>query len=303
MGALEVLEALPAGYRVERGRRGVWAVLEGVRDAFAAQGFGPDADGGLESSELYGRQPLGQLRVGDERFVVRRFRHGGLLRWLTGERFFDPERPFRELILACELRARGVRTPEVVAARARPMAGGGYQLDLATRRVEDARDLGQLLAAARAGERTRRQLAPVLVEAGRLVRSLHDLGLAHADLNARNFLVERESLERGQPRLWILDLDRSELREHLGDSERRRNLRRLFRFVERREEQDGRVLTRSDYARFFRGYGADDERWKDDWRAIAAAHARHGRAHGAGWALERNFARSAGAELPAHPER
>lgn len=266
------------------------AVIEDLRGPLTERGFGPDEDGGLEPSDLAGRQPLGQLRLGDERLVVRRFRHGGLLRWLTGERFLDPDRPFRELILACELRSRGVRTPEVVGARARSIPGGGYQLDLLTRRVENALDLGQLLVAVRGGELTRARLAPVLVAAGRLVRSLHDLGLAHADLNARNFLVERASLERGEPRLWILDLDRSELRERLGDSERRRNLRRFFRFVQRREEQDGRVLTRSDFARFFRGYGTGGERWKSDWRAIAAAHARHRRAHGAGWVLERNFA-------------
>ena len=30
-----------------------------------ALGFGPDSDGGLEASDLSGRQPLGQLRVGD----------------------------------------------------------------------------------------------------------------------------------------------------------------------------------------------------------------------------------------------
>jgi hypothetical protein len=40
----------------------------------------------------------------------------------------------------------------------------------------------------------------------------------------------------------------------LDDSERRKNLRRLLRFVERREARDGRVLTRSDYARFFLAY-------------------------------------------------
>ncbi len=300
---LDVLEELPAAYAVERGRRGVLAVLADLREPLLSSGFGPERDGGLEASDLAGRQPLGQLRLEGERLVVRRFRHGGLLRWLTGERFLDPERPFRELILSARLRARGVPTPEVVAARARALPGGGYQLHLVTRRVEGALDLGQLLVEARRGDLGRRALAPVLVATGRLVRSLHDLGLAHADLNARNFLVERDSLGSAEPRLWILDLDRSELRERVGDAERRRNLRRFFRFVERREQQDGRVLTRSDYARFFRGYGLDGGRWKDDWRAIAAAHARHRRTHGAGWVLERSFAgRASVPEAPLRPD-
>jgi len=288
---LPILAELPAGYFVEEAPGGVLAVEAGSAAALHSLGFGPETDGQLEASDLHGRRPLFEFRMGDERLVLRRFHHGGLLRWATGARFLDAERPFRELILADALAKSGIATPEVIAARARFAKGGGWYLDLVTRRVENSVDLGLVLERLGRGElpdQVRRSLAHAL---GALLRRLHGFGLLHADLQPRNLLVSEADLVEAvtEPLLWVIDLDRSAFVGSLSDEERRANLRRLFRSVERRGKDKATLLRPVDYARFFSSYDPGRKTWKGDWRRIAADHARHGPAHFIGQLFERSF--------------
>lgn len=250
----------------------------------------------MRESELVGRKPLYELPGGDAsidagstRFVVRRFTHGGLWRFATGRRFLDPLRPFKEIVCARHLSTHGVKTVEIVAARARRLGAFGYELDLVTRRVEGAIDLGELLGRARRGEVSRTVIASSAVALGILVKRMHASGFFHADLTPNNVLVN-ESVQRGaDPELVVLDLDRARILRAWTDRDRRANLQRLLRFVARREERDGRALGRSDYARFFKGYDPSGTSWKADWRAIEIAHARSKFGHALGWRLESWF--------------
>ncbi|MCB9916481.1 MAG: hypothetical protein H6828_15240 [Planctomycetes bacterium] len=287
-----ILEQLPSGYFVDESPRGVLALHVDVARALHEAGYGPEHDGGLARSELSGRRPLYGLAAGGERFVVRRFSHGGLLRWLTGARFSDPTRPFRELALSAALRQAGLPTPQVVAARAVHARGGGWYLDLVTRRVERGVDLGFVLGRARRGELDARELRPLLYAAGDLVRRLHRHGFLHADLTPTNLLLEPRE-EGEEPRLWVLDLDRSVLSDDLGRAARLANLRRLFRYVARREARGARALQRSDYLRFLVGYEKDRVLRKELWRAISAAHRRRSPLHALGWLFETWFGRGA----------
>lgn len=292
MRASAILDALPPEYLVEEGPRGLLAAHRDARGALRQAGYGLQADGDLRPSQLPGRKPLCELPTRDETFLVRRFSHGGLLRFFTRARFLDPRRPFDELRVSHALARAGVRTPEVIAARALSVPGGGFHLDLVTRRVEDSIDLGFFLGMARRGEIERGSLRRLAAAAGMLVRQLHETGCLHADLTPNNILVNREAARGAEPRLWIVDLDRARLRDRLSDGERRANLRRLFRFVARREERDGRALSRSDHARFMLGYDPGGLAWKADWRAIESEHARRRAWHAVGWSLEHLFARS-----------
>lgn len=283
------LAALPTGFTLRRGSRGVLAARSDLAAQLEAFGFGPEGDGPLMISDVQGRQPLATFELGQERFLVRRFSHGGLLRWLTGRRFLDPSRPFQELLLSERLRALGVATPEVVAARARPALGGGWHLDLVTRRIPDALDLGALLARARRGELEPSRLRCVLVAAGQTIRELHAAGLDHADLNPNNLLVPNASGPARPGTLWVLDLDRSRLCAQLPPARRRASLARLLRHVVRRERRHGAHLRRVDYARFLRAYAG--ESWKQEWRAIRGQADRWGWLHGLGGELERRFGR------------
>ncbi|MCA8981443.1 MAG: hypothetical protein H6831_15820 [Planctomycetes bacterium] len=290
MHSLRVLEELPSGYFVEESPRGILALHTGVARALHTAGYGPEQDGEVVQSELSGRRPLYEFRVGEDAFVVRRFSHGGLLRWLTGVRFLDAERPFRELILSESLRRAGIRTPRVVAARAKMASGFGWLLEVVSRRLEDTVDLGHVLGRARRGEVDRAPKRRLLLEVGRLVSRLHKQGCLHSDLTPNNLLVDSAALHGGEPELWVLDLDGSTLHDALTDAQRRKNLRRLYRFVERRERRYGSALTRTDFARFFRGYDPEGRRWKADWRSVATMHSRRSVFHALGWLFERSFA-------------
>jgi tRNA A-37 threonylcarbamoyl transferase component Bud32 len=278
---------LPVGYGWVAGERGLMAVWQEAAEALRGAGFGPDSDGELLRSEAVGRTPLGELRVGSAVFLVRRFSHGGLLRWLSGARFSDPRRPFEELLLSHGLGQRGVRTPRVVAARA-VRAGAWWELAVVTERVEGGVDLGRWIAEVRQGTRSREGLGALAEAFGRLVRELHEVGFRHADLQPNNVLVEEMSALDQEPRLWILDLDRSVLCEAQEHSTRLANLGRLLRFVERRERERGDCLTARDRMRFLRGYESERSRRRELWHALAGGVRARAR-HGIGWKLERAF--------------
>ena len=278
---------LPSGYRWTQGEEGLLAVCSEDASELHALGFGPDSDGALVESDAVGRRPLEELRGDEETFLVRRFSHGGLLRWLTGARFSDPRRPFRELLLSQGLTERGVCTPRVVAARAR-RKGLWWELSLVTARVEGVVDIGRWIADIRQGARSRRSLATALIAFGELVRSLHEVGFHHADLQPNNVLVEECSGDLARPRAWILDLDRSTQGLALQESQRISNLSRLSRFVERRERERGACLTASDRMRFLKGYERERVSRHRLWRALSL-EAGSSRGHGLGWMLERVF--------------
>lgn len=286
MSDATILSRLGSEYRTEVRPRAWWAVLDSERAALERTGFGPESDGGLRASDLFGRKPLFELEDGGARYVVRRFSHGGLWRFATGRRFRDPTRPFHEILCARHLEAHGVRTPRIVAARARRAHGPFWELDLVTERIGGTLDLGELLGRARRGEVPPRVVAHASAALGLLVRRLHASGFFHADLTPNNVLVNASLLEGLDPELWILDLDRARILGAWNDADRRANLRRLLRFVARREERDGRALRRTDYARFLLAYDLQGEEWKDEWRAVARDHARSLAGHRLGWRLE-----------------
>jgi hypothetical protein len=270
---------------------------EDLAEGLEAAGLGPDGDPRLEPSELVGKRPLEALRLDGEDLVVRRYHHGGLLRWLTGERFADPERPFVELCLQRELERAGFRTPEVVAARAVRAAPWGWKLAVVTRRVPDALDLGQALAMRRGGQLSTAGWRVLVGEVGRLVAGLHASGFLHADLTPRNVLVERGSLDAGPPRLWVLDLDGSRWVEGLGERDRRENLRRLARHVERLGRERGLRVERTDLTRFLRAWQPELPARHAACREIAARSRSRSGLHRGGWWIERWLGRGrSGAE-------
>jgi tRNA A-37 threonylcarbamoyl transferase component Bud32 len=287
VGSLPILDDLPAGYFSEESPGGVLVMHADVARGFHGLGFGPESDGTLAPSDVSGRSPLGQLEVDGQRFLVRRFRHGGMFRWLTGARYLDAERPFRELIVANSVARSGVRTPQVVAARAVIAGPGLWNLDVVTRRIDQAIDYGEVLERIRAGEVEDGPRARLFEAAGALVRQLHEIGFVHADLQPRNLLVRTDALEGAKPEPWIIDLEGSSFRARLEDGERRANLRRLYRALRRRESRGEPFLRPRDVARFGRGYDPSGERRRADWRAVRAGHARAQLWHRAGWALER----------------
>jgi len=175
---------------------------------------------------LTGRGGIDVLSTPRGEIVAKRLARGGLAGGLLRHLFLDARRPWREAAVAEGLRRAGLATPAVVVARSTRRAGVFHELEIATARVSGATDL---LAALR----TRGPDAALGRATGATLRALHDAGLRHRDLQARNLLVPEGFPGQGgsaQPdALIVIDLDRCSIGAPLDASERVAALARLGR--------------------------------------------------------------------------
>ena len=132
--------------------------------------------------------------------VIRRNCHGGLLRGLTGEFFLYPTRSPLELATALRLAAAGIATPEVIAYAIYPAAGMFARSDVMTRRLPKGDDFPA--AWKKGGKEGRDALLAVLA---RLLVSLADAGVWHADLNLKNIYISATGADLTA---YLLDVDR-----------------------------------------------------------------------------------------------
>ncbi len=219
---------IPPGFEKIEDRGGSRLILRNDQEgglSACSWDYSTDSDG---TTGLQGRGKLRNVRLRNgDMVLLRRYRHGGAFRRLTGSVFFTwPPRPFRELIITEELRRRGIPTVEVCGACVEPVWGPFYRGWLATRAIPGAQDLWAALQSGfvrDAGEER------CLRAVARSVRALHREGVYHADLNLKNILVR---LENGGVTGYIIDFDKAKL--FPGNLPRRlakRNLDRLLRSV------------------------------------------------------------------------
>lgn len=158
-----------------------------------------------DAQPLTGRGVAYRVKVADETWVVRRYRRGGAIASLLGDRYarLGTPRAWRELAVSETARGRGVRTPRVVAAA---IYGKGPFLrsDLATEYVPDSEDLAAIGFGA--SQRSAAEKQAAFRAAGALVRELGQNGISHPDLNVRNILIR---FAESAPEAWVLDLDRA----------------------------------------------------------------------------------------------
>jgi 3-deoxy-D-manno-octulosonic acid kinase len=150
--------------------------------------------------------------------VLRRYLRGGMMARISRDRYlftgWARSRPVAEFRVLERLAAAGLPVPAPLAAGLR-RRGLLYTGGLITRRIPGARPLADLLP-------DRAQDTGLWRRVGACVRRFHDAGLIHADLNARNILVDAEGS------VYLIDFDRARIRR--GAERRfRRNLVRLHR--------------------------------------------------------------------------
>jgi 3-deoxy-D-manno-octulosonic acid kinase len=162
------------------------------------------ADGVL----LAGRGVTYRIRTPSGEWVVRRYRRGGAIAKLLRDRYLraGEPRPWRELRCSVAAQARGVPTPTVMAI-ALYVSGAFQRGDIATEYVPDSMDLASLGFGDDARDAESRRAG--FEAAGKLIPELARLGLQHPDLNLKNLLI---SYAGGQPKAWVLDLDRCSLK-------------------------------------------------------------------------------------------
>jgi 3-deoxy-D-manno-octulosonic acid kinase len=239
---------LPAGYSEER-ERGAYVValpsaMEPVLHAVRSAGSLYDwasAQPGVRA--FTGRGAAYGVGSGDQEWVVRHFRRGGLMARLLGDRYLraGTPRPLSELRASAAARERGVATPEVVAVVVH-RAGPFYRADIATRLVPGGIDLADMLLGPARPDAAGREAA--CGAAAELLLQAFDAGVQHADLNLRNILVQAR--QEG-PRAYLLDLDRAVVHGRPATrGERRRMLQRLQRSRRKLERHFGTTAPEAD---------------------------------------------------------
>jgi len=149
-----------------------------------------------------GRGTVAFLRGGSRHWVLRRYRRGGAVASLLGDRYLwtgeDRTRAFREWRLLRQLAAWRLPVPIAIAARYR-RSGLCYRAELLTE------ELPTRLTVARA---LRDQPLPAADwrAIGECVQRFHTHGVHHADLNAHNILLGDAH------QVFVLDFDRGRLR-------------------------------------------------------------------------------------------
>ncbi len=172
-----------------------------------------------------------------------------------------PARARRVWIVANSLRMRGIPTPLPYAYLEQRRFRVLLQSYLITEGVEGV-GLLESCRRFRESEASFREKRQLVRDIATLVRRLHERGISHRDLKARNILVREDAPGRFQP--LLLDLDGVRL-GRVGWRRRARDLARLARAI-----PDGSGVTRTDRVRFLHFYlgSRSKHSWKKLWRAV-----------------------------------
>ena len=163
-----------------------------------------------------GRGKAWFVRGGRFNMVLRRYRRGGMMARLLGDRFLGvspvSSRAFLEYALLEKMLEMGLPVPMPVAAIAEKK-GIFIRCSMLEERIEDSRSVAEIIAErALSGEETD--------AIGKTIRRFMDAGVYHSDLNIRNILL------RGTE-VFIIDFDKCALRR--GDGWKKEVWERLQR--------------------------------------------------------------------------
>ena len=219
-----------------------------------------------------GRREHKIVSAGGEKFVLRHYEHGGLLRFLTRDFYFIARRFLHELLTSQYALSRGIQTPEVAALRIRRSLFA-YKADILTRFVEESADLQKIIREnfQAVGLARKRE---VIDKCAILIRRMHDCGILHADLHIKNILLSRRD---GLLQPFLLDLDKAKILKALTPRQRMRNLFRLGRSLDKMG--DACIITEQDKYRFFLGYLKAGEPLPIRKRAVVSQFVRHRKIH------------------------
>jgi hypothetical protein len=219
--------SVPAGFEQRETARGSLVVAAEHAAAVTAAGLDDPQRWAehLASAELRapGRGATSRLELAGGRFVIlKQMRRGGLAGPLWRERFPGTRRLMDNLTIPAEAARRGVATPAAIALLLEPGPPGFYRGWLVVEEIEGAEDLASRVIR---GEPPR---TDEWAATANLVRSMHDTGLEHRDLNLGNLIV-RGGPETGRE-AFVVDLDRARMHDGaLPFRLRQRALRRLER--------------------------------------------------------------------------
>lgn len=200
---------------------------------------------GLTVDRFSGRGTVDVVRCGEQRWVLRQFRRGGLVGRLVDHSYvwtgLAKTRPWREWNLLAELHSAGLPVAEPVAAYV-SRKGMQYTGFILSALIEHATPLLQLLQRDRLGTAAWSRL-------GRTIRHFHRAHVHHPDLNISNVLVHEDG------RFFLVDFDRGRL--HAGTAVLQADIRRLRRSLDKHRAKPAPFhFDEADWRAFIEGYSS-----------------------------------------------
>lgn len=234
-----------------------------------------------EMKYLDGRTPHPSIPTHEGmRMVIRKYTHGGILRFPNRELFLFGARSFRELSLTEEIRSSGILTIQPIGAIHQIVFWPFYRAYLLSLEIPQARNLIQYLqekGSPLSGESLLHKRKTIQA-VGLLLQQFHRKGFYHRDLQLKNLLVAGEQV-------FIIDFDRSCRKETLSVNQRIKNLLRLNRSVEK-WRRFGLPITRTDRWRFLMAYAGGDREILKAVRKALRTHSVGLFFHRIGWAIK-----------------
>ena len=180
--------------------------------------FQPYANPDVTITTAPGRGEAVFYRHGDLELVLKHYQRGGMVAALMGDRYLgysaEKTRSFREWCLLKTLQTLGLPAPIPVVASFTRAGLFSYRADLVTVAIPGTETLADTLFE-NALENARWQ------QLGKTLRAFHEKNIYHADLNARNILLDDD-------KFYLIDFDKGMVR-HLGNAWKASNLARLQR--------------------------------------------------------------------------
>jgi len=284
----------PAYSLIEQGKRAVIVKDDWKEKLLSAGIAGPDffLKQSLPKEENYfGRGALKVLAIpgeANERIVIRHFHRGGMIHKLIPDLYFGTSRPLKELWVGHWAKEKKVPTADIVAACHTKVFWKFHQGDLVTREIKQGKDLatylkelGQPLTKGKVLEKR-----SVIKKVGELVRSMHEAGIFHGDLNLKNIILQTTDSQNIKG--FLIDFDKSFIRSHLREKLRIRNLLRFNRSAEKFKNQ-GLPITRTDALRFLLAYFQNPRDFKARVKNLNQQYKRHIRFRRLGKKLSKLF--------------
>ncbi len=210
----------------------------------------------------------------NERMAIRHYRRGGFARKISKDIFCGIKRPFKELMVSEEAKIRGIPTAEVLAVIKHKIFGIFYRAVLITKVIPGGVDVVAYLdelahKPTKKKLRGKRKIIELIAE---LVRKMHCNGIYHADLHPKNIVIQRNN--PGNNKVYIIDFDKSTIKEKLNTKQKMKNLYRFHRSLDRLIKK-GMPITRTDQLRFFKSYFKKDGNLKLVIRKYLQGYTRH----------------------------
>jgi len=284
----------PAYSLIEQGKRAVIVKDDWKEKLLSAGIAGPDfflKQSFPKEENYFGRGALKIIAIpgeANERIVIRHFHRGGMIHKLIPDLYFGTSRPLKELWVGYWAKEKGVPIADIVAVCHTKVFWKFHQGDLVTREIKEGKDLATYLTEIDQPLTKGKVLEKrsVIKKVGELVRSMHEAGIFHGDLNLKNIIFQTADLQNIKG--YLIDFDKSFLRSHLKENLRTRNLLRFNRSAEKFKNQ-GLPITRTDVLRFLLAYFQNPPDFQARVKDLNQQYKQHMRFHRWGGKISKLF--------------